>query len=235
MEPNESSTSYECTFQPIRVSLSGQSPPPKTPRAAKKHLNQPGPITFSLNVDCPCAQLQCNNSPGHHQVCFKAELWQVRPALPRCLWRGKAVVVMPCLFLVFAAAWLQDFCPPGFTLMLLITKCHRQKSPATRAWFGTSSGQSLRWQLRPCCSINQRLHKVERISPSGSHRQAAKETSNRVKKKGNKFSGTGGLPASTPAAATAVSSPLCPRCSSTGHSSSGKPHSGLKGTASILH
>lgn len=143
--------------------------------------------------------------------------------------------MMPCLFLACAAAWLQDFCPPGFTLMLLITKCHRQKSSAKRAWFGTSSGQSLRWHLRPCCSISQWLRKAERISPSGSHRQAAKETSNRVKKKGNKFSGSGGLPASAPAAATAVSSPLSPRCSSTGHSSSGKSQSGLKGTASILH
>lgn len=42
MKLNESSTGYECTFQLIRVSLSGQSPPPKTPLSATKHLNQPG-------------------------------------------------------------------------------------------------------------------------------------------------------------------------------------------------
>jgi len=43
---------------------------------------------------------------------------------------------MPCLLPAFLPAQLLDFCLPGFTLVLLTTKCHRHKLPAIRVvWY----------------------------------------------------------------------------------------------------
>lgn len=99
------------------------------------------------------------------------------PSLPQCPTDGeavpleKAVLVVLCLLATFPPAWQQDFSLPGFTWP--VTKCHRQDltCPERMVWYFQLMRTLVAAQATLLDSAGSSAR--ERISPSGSLRQAA--------------------------------------------------------------